>query len=220
MTKKPTRGDVSGDNASRLKAIVGLLEDRLGVPMFDGPRDGLRVLVLTILSQNTTDLSAIKAYIRLCETFPRKENAKLFRNEKLIPRLPDGSVDPVAIRLSQAADAFFEPDWARIHTCDEKKLQDIIRPAGLPNSKGPAIQRVLGWVKEQVGEYSLEKALAGKTPTQAAEAMSSLKGVGAKTAAVTLIEAMGADLCPVDTHVHRIVNRLGLVSTGDNREKS
>jgi len=50
--------------------------------------------------------------------------------------------------------------------------------------------------------------------------MTHIKGIGIKTATVTLIEAMGADLCPVDTHVHRIINRLGIVDTKDSRDKT
>jgi len=38
-------------------------------------------------------------------------------------------------------------------------------------------------------------------------------GVGHKTAYCVLMFGMGRDLCPVDTHIHRIANRLGLVQT-------
>lgn len=223
---KSTKGKVKralrpiADPKKRLAKATELLEANLGQEKWDGPRDALQVLVLTILSQNTTDPSALKAYIKLCETFPKSKNQKLFKNEKMIPRLEDGSIDPVKIRLSQAADAFFEPDWKSVVKATPKKLENTIRVAGLPNSKAPAILRALKWVKEESGEFSLEKTLEGLNPVEAATAMSALKGIGAKTAAVTLIEAMGVDLCPVDTHVHRILNRLAIVETKENRDKT
>ncbi|MCA8939233.1 MAG: endonuclease III, partial [Planctomycetes bacterium] len=45
-------------------------------------------------------------------------------------------------------------------------------------------------------------------------------GVGLKTITVTLLEAWGADLCPVDTHVHRVIQRLQCVDATSSRDKT
>ncbi len=45
------------------------------------------------------------------------------------------------------------------------------------------------------------------------EYLLSMKGVGNKTAACVLVFSLGRDVFPVDTHIHRICNRLGLVRT-------
>lgn len=221
-TPKPVRGHGRwiADPAKRLAKIVEALEGAYGKPVWDGAKDGLEVLVLTVLSQNTTDLNALRGYTRLCEAFPRPGVAAVMKDERAIPRKEDGSVDPVAIRLSQVADAFFAPDWDRVRTVPVKQLEDVIRPAGLPNSKAPTIQRVLQWLFETTGAYRLERALEGMDVADAAAMLSTFKGVGLKTAAVTLIEAWGADLCPVDTHVHRIIGLLGVVETTGDRERS
>lgn len=52
------------------------------------------------------------------------------------------------------------------------------------------------------------------------EKLRSLPGVGAKTAQVVLSQWFHQDAFPVDTHVHRVSNRLGLADSGKNREKT
>ena len=42
-------------------------------------------------------------------------------------------------------------------------------------------------------------------------ALTKYKGVGVKTASCVLLFAEGRNICPVDTHVHRTVNRIGIV---------
>ena len=51
---------------------------------------------------------------------------------------------------------------------------------------------------------------------EAFEYLTSFKGVGVKTAACVLCFALGRDVIPVDTHVHRIATRLGLVPESAN----
>jgi endonuclease-3 len=45
------------------------------------------------------------------------------------------------------------------------------------------------------------------------EALENLPGVGRKTANIVLSNAFGVPVMPVDTHVHRVSNRIGLVHT-------
>ena len=46
------------------------------------------------------------------------------------------------------------------------------------------------------------------------------KGIGIKTIAVVLCFSCGIDIFPVDTHVHRICRRLGLVPENTSAEKT
>ncbi len=48
---------------------------------------------------------------------------------------------------------------------------------------------------------------------EAMEYLLGMKGVGSKTAACVLVFSLGRDVFPVDTHIHRICNRLGLVKS-------
>jgi endonuclease-3 len=52
------------------------------------------------------------------------------------------------------------------------------------------------------------------------ETLLPLEGVGVKTVAVMLLFACGRDCFPVDTHVHRIVQRVGLVPPTASAERT
>jgi|GEM_PF-1217980 len=206
------------DPKRRLAKVIDLLEDNLGEPFWEGKRDALEVLVLTILSQNTADPNALKAYLTLVDTFPATQARKGKKDASAIPRLADGSVDPVAIRLSQVADAVGAPDWLAVLKAPVASVKKAIKFAGLANTKGPAIQTALAWVHERSESFDFEAATKGMDAAQASIELAKLKGIGLKTVGVTFLEAWGADLCPVDTHVHRLVNRLGIVqASGPDR---
>jgi endonuclease-3 len=197
----------------RLAAVIDLLEKNLGTPIWDGPKSGLEVLVLTILSQNTTDANALAAYRNLTREMP----TGLTRQDTL-PRHANGEIDKVRLRLSSAAAAVSPPDWRQVAQLPAGRLAPLIRAAGLPAAKAQSILDVLAWLKPF--DFELERALGSMSQDDAIAAMTRIKGVGVKTAAVTLIEAFGADLCPVDTHVHRIAHRLGLASPRASRDKT
>lgn len=204
-------------NDTRVKRVTNLLEANLGIPRHPGRRNALQVLVLTILSQNTTDTNALQAYERLLESFPTENNEKTSRS---LPRGEDGEIDSVKLRMSQVADTFPSPNWERIRKAPAEDLEDAISVCGLQQSKAATIQRSLDWLKEETGDYRLETILDEVTDSfEAARILSEIKGIGLKTASVTLMEATQVDLCPVDTHVHRICQRLKLVepSSSPNR---
>jgi endonuclease III len=205
------------DPRRRLLKVIELLEANLGTPRWDGRKNALEVLVLTILSQNTTDPNALRAYRNLAERCPAAVPAE--RNGTL-PMDEHGNVDKVRIRLSDAANAVAPPDWPRVAAMKPPELAELIRAAGLPASKSASILAALAWLKETVGAYDLDAAIETLGADGATEALSGLKGIGVKTVSVTLIEALGADLCPVDTHVHRVINRLGIVDTKADRDRT
>ncbi|MCA8913548.1 MAG: hypothetical protein KDB82_17820 [Planctomycetes bacterium] len=205
------------DPLKRLIKAIDLLDVNLGVAVWDGHKDALEVLVLTILSQNTTDPNALRGYQNLAKHLPGKPTGK---DASTLPRDEAGNVDKVKLRLSNAATAVEPPDWAKVAKLKRKQLADYIRAAGLPDAKSGAILALLGWLDETIGEYSLDAAIEKLGVDASMEALSGLNGIGVKTIGVTLIEALGADLCPVDTHVHRIINRLGIVDTKSNRDKT
>jgi endonuclease-3 len=199
---------------ARLLRVMDLLETNLGKPVWDGPKDALEVLVLTILSQNTTDPNALRAYQNLAAALPAPPTGKT----SPLPLDAAGNIDKIKLRLSDAARAVEPPDWPRVATLAHGKLADLIRAAGLPDGKAGAIQAALAWLLRLTGGYRLEAAIEKLGLEGAMAALEQIKGIGVKTISVTLIEALGADLCPVDTHVHRIINRLGIVDTGANRD--
>ena len=101
------------------------------------------------------------------------------------------------------------PAWDGVVEAPVMAVADAIRSGGLAQIKAPRIQRVLHTVYERRGEYSL--AFLNDLPVaEAREWLTSLDGVGPKTAACVLLFACGMPTLPVDTHVHRVSKRLGL----------
>ncbi len=86
---------------------------------------------------------------------------------------------------------------------DAKIVRKLIRPSGFYNVKTKSVIRVS---KQLVDEFE------GKVPDNEADLLK-LHAVGRKTANCVLVYAFNKPAIPVDTHVHRISNRLGLVET-------
>lgn len=84
-----------------------------------------------------------------------------------------------------------------------KDLEKIVFKTGFYKNKARTLQEVSATLLERFG---------GKVPETLDELMS-IKGVGPKTANLVLGLAFGKPAICVDTHVHRISNRLGLIAT-------
>lgn len=205
----------------KIVRIVERLERALGRPRRPPRarrRDALQVLVLTVLSQNTTDVTALRAYERLLAAFPPRRGGR--RRPDRLPRTADGRIDKVRIRMSQVADALPAPDWEAVRRAPPRRVTAAVRVCGLGPQKAATIRRILERVKAEAGAYRLEPLVAGLPPVEAARLLTSIRGVGVKTAAVVLMEALGADVCPVDTHVHRVLTRLGLAPVSSDRDRT
>ncbi len=96
--------------------------------------------------------------------------------------------------------------WEAVRDAGPAEVIDAIRPGGLANTKGPRIQAVLG----ELGEHPDLEWLAEAPRGPAIEFLTSLPGVGRKTAACVLIFTYDRPEIPVDTHVYRVGGRLGL----------
>ncbi len=86
---------------------------------------------------------------------------------------------------------------------DTKKIEKLIKSTGFYHVKAKRIKDVAKILLEQHN---------GKVPADIDELLK-LPGVGRKTANCVLVYAFNKPAVPVDTHVHRIANRLGLVQT-------
>ena len=106
-----------------------------------------------------------------------------------------------AIAAKQLFDLYETPE--SLSTGDLDKIQELIKPAGLYQAKAKNIQNV---ARILVEEYK------SKVPKDINE-MVKLPGVGRKTANCVLVYGFNEPAIPVDTHVHRISNRLGWVKT-------
>lgn len=99
--------------------------------------------------------------------------------------------------------------WENVLKAPPEKLKKAIRVCGLANQKAAAIKGLLKGLYREHGKLSLN--YMKKMPDE--EIFTELlqyNGVGVKTIACMLAFSMGRDVFPVDTHVHRVCNRLGI----------
>ena len=101
-------------------------------------------------------------------------------------------------------------DWDAVREAPASQIAAAIRRAGLAHTKAPRIKAILQHLHAQRGEMSLE--FLRRWPARAAmDYLTQFPGVGPKTAACVLLFACGQPVLPVDTHVHRVSQRLGLI---------
>jgi endonuclease-3 len=148
----------------------------------DAPRrlDPLEELVLTILSQNTSDTNRDRAY----ESMRRRYRTW---NALARARVPD--------------------------------LVAAIRVGGLANRKAPRIIETLREIRAREGGFDLSW-MHEASDEAVREYLVSLPGVGPKTAACVLAFSLGRAVIPVDTHVHRVATRLGLLPDRGSAENA
>lgn len=111
------------------------------------------------------------------------------------------------------------PDWESVMQAPVEEIRDTIRPAGLANQKAPRIQEALRRIEEERGELSLD-FLNDMSVEEALEWLTDLHGVGRKTASIVLLFSFGRPVFPVDTHVHRVSGRLGLIGPKVTADKA
>ncbi|HWM55809.1 MAG TPA: endonuclease III [Solirubrobacterales bacterium] len=98
------------------------------------------------------------------------------------------------------------PTWEDVRDAPVSEVEEGIRPGGLAKQKAPRIQAIL----EQLGEDPEIDWLQSAPREEALAYLTSLPGVGRKTAACVLIFTWGIPEIPVDVHVYRVGGRLGL----------
>lgn len=125
------------------------------------------------------------------------------------------------INTSRAFDSLKRtfPEWDMVLAAPVEDVIEAIRIGGLAEQKAPRIQTVLRQILTERGTYDLW-FLKEKTPELALDWLVRLPGVGPKTAACTLLFGLDMPVMPVDTHVHRVSLRLGLVPAGTSPEKT
>jgi endonuclease-3 len=150
--------------ARRLTAVYG-------EPVWRPHGDPMTELVLTILSQNTSDTNSGRAFMRLVQRYP---------------------------------------DWRAVMDAPASEIEREIAVGGLAKQKAPRIKASLEAIWKARGSFDLE--FLRELPLEEAKSwLREMKGVGPKTAACVLMFSFGRPALPVDTHVHRVSQRLGLV---------
>ncbi|MDA0351224.1 MAG: endonuclease III [Chloroflexi bacterium] len=179
MAKPPTKPTSSTAARRRVRKaeywtpseLIGILGERYGRAPQQASHAPVFELVLTLLSQHTSDHNSGHAMHRLIEAYPT---------------------------------------WEAILAAPIAGVEDAIRPGGLAPTKSKRLQALLAEVKERVPDWELD-FLADLPLEEAKRWLTSLPGVGPKTAACVLLFSLERPALPVDTHVERVAKRLGLV---------
>lgn len=151
-----------------------------GEPERKTRRDPLSELVLTILSQNTSDANSGRAYRSLTQRYA---------------------------------------SWEELLAASTDEVADAIRVGGLANVKAPRIQSILQQLRDERGQLDLD-FLEEMPLAEARSYLLRLHGVGPKTAACVLLFSLERPALPVDTHVHRVALRVGLIPESASAEKA
>jgi endonuclease-3 len=163
-----------------ISEIIDLLAKEYGSITWRSRTDPLSELIMTILSQNTSDHNSRRAFDSLLSRFGSWE------------AVAEGSVEDIA---------------------------EAIKLGGLAQVKAPRIKQILAQIQEQRG--SLDLKFLKKMPVAEAKIwLRSLPGVGPKTTACVLLFSLGKPVLPVDTHIHRVAKRLGLIDSRVSAEKA
>jgi endonuclease III len=114
--------------------------------------------------------------------------------------------------------AAFGNDWEAVRCAPLEAIKTAIRPAGMYNQKAPNIVATLTQLRQDRGEYSLD-FLASMPVADALAYLTTFPGVGHKTASIVLLFCFNRGAFPVDTHIQRISQRVGISSRRSGAEQ-
>jgi len=110
-------------------------------------------------------------------------------------------------------------NWEAVLAAEEKEIADAIRLGGLANQKARVIKELLRHLKDLRGRLSL-KFIEKLPDDEARDFLSEFRGIGPKTVACTLLFALHKEVFPLDTHIFRILKRMGVLPEKINDTKA
>lgn len=140
-------------------------------------------------------------------------------SELVLTILSQNTADTNSFRAFTALRARYAA-WDDVLAAPTDEVVEVIRPGGLAPTKAPRIQHVLAEVHAATnGTWDL--SFLGSQPLEEARGwLVSLTGIGRKTASIILLFGFGRPALPVDTHVHRVATRLGMLPTRTPLERA
>lgn len=100
--------------------------------------------------------------------------------------------------------------WEAIRDAPVDELADAIAPSNYADQKAPRIKAVLQRIFDERGDANID-FLRDMPLDEALAWLTDLPGVGPKTASLVLLFCFQRPVLPVDTHVHRVSQRVGLI---------
>ena len=110
------------------------------------------------------------------------------------------------------------PTWEDVMNAPRARLEKVLRPGGLAKTKSGRIQKILRSIAKR-GPLNLD--YLRRLPTEGVETiLESFDGVGPKTARCVLLFSLGREAFPIDTHIFRVLKRVGIIPAGMNAAKA
>ncbi|GAB4271269.1 DNA (cytosine-5-)-methyltransferase [Thermincola ferriacetica] len=103
------------------------------------------------------------------------------------------------------------PQWSDLLKAKPETVKKILYGGGLEDTKASTIRAILLEIENRLGKISLEK-LKRWSNRKCIEFLSSLPGVGKKSALCVMMYTMGRHVFPADAHCIRILKRVGAIS--------
>ncbi len=110
------------------------------------------------------------------------------------------------------------PKWEDVASAPLRSLERVLKPAGLCRQKSRSIRRILFHLRKR-GALRLD-FLREMSDEAVYTFLTGLLGVGQKTAKIVMLFSLGREAFPVDTHIARVSERLGLVPFGSVPERT
>ncbi|AUD02848.1 endonuclease III domain-containing protein [Spirosoma pollinicola] len=111
------------------------------------------------------------------------------------------------------------PNWEQVRDAPLPDLIDAIQTANYPEIKAPYIQNLLTHLIRETGAANID-FLGDLSTEEAMNWLTALPGIGLKTATILLLFKFKKPVLPIDTHVHRVTQRLGLIGPKVSAEKA
>lgn len=140
---------------------------------------------------------------------PRLHNKSNPLDELIFIILSAKTAEHSYLRTYRALRKAFRP-WSMILDAPPGSVARVIAEGGLAEKKETQIRALLEAVRERTGRVSLS-FLSKMGAEQSEGFLTSLPGVGLKTARCVVMYSLGREAFPVDTHVRRVLSRLGVI---------
>jgi len=111
------------------------------------------------------------------------------------------------------------PTWKAALVAPRRQVETAIRVGGLAEIKSRRIQEMLRRIQQERGKLGLQ-FLRKMSVEEARAYLLGLPGIGRKTAAVLMLFQLDLPVFPVDTHIHRVSKRLGLIPPKASAERA
>lgn len=165
---------------------------------------------------NNTRKNIISAFEKKFKDETKKKNTSNILDTLIATKLSQNTTDKTsAVAFGNLKKEF--KSWDDIIDAPVNKIKNLIKICGLADTKSKDIKEMISQIKKEHGKVNLDY-LKKLSDEEVYSELCKYKGIGVKTASCVLVFSLGREVFPVDTHIHRVLNRLGIVNTKSAEE--